>query len=70
MDFWFRVDRETNGIEYRVVVKKMTGFPLANGDIDLFHAFQDRLKLEIGRLSPNMVRVESLDWTKHGPDSF
>lgn len=70
MDFWFRIDKESNGIEYRVVVKKMTGFPLANGDFDLFHAFQRRLKNEIGGLSPNMVFVESLDPAKHYPNSF
>ena len=70
MDFWFRVDKETNGIEYRVSVKKMTGFPLANGDFDFFHRFQWRLKHEIGELSPNMVFVESLDPAKHYPDSF
>ena len=70
MDFWFRVDKEANGIQYRVVVKKMTGFPLANGDFDLFHAFQRRLKYEIGALSPDMVFVESLDPAKHYPDSF
>lgn len=70
MDFWFRVDKETNGIEYRVSVKKMTGFPLANGDFDLFHAFQRRLKHEIGRLSPNMVFIESLDPAKQDPYSF
>ena len=70
MDFWFRIDKETNGIVYRVVVKKMTGFPLANGDFDLFHAFQRRLKNEIGRLSPDMVFVESLDPARHYPDSF
>ena len=70
MDFWFRIDKETNGIEYRVVVKKMTGFPLANGDFDLFHEFQRRLKKEIGGLSSNMVFVESLDPAKHIPNSF
>ncbi len=70
MDFWFRVDKETNGIEYRVSVKKMTGFPLANGDFDLFYAFQRKLKYEIGGLSPNMVFVESLDPAKHYPNSF
>lgn len=70
MDFWFRVDKETNGIEYRVVVKKMTGFPLANGDFDLFHEFQRRLKYEIGGLSPGMVFVESLDPARHFRDSF
>ena len=70
MDFWVRIDKETNGVEYRLVVKKMTGFPLANGDFDLFHAFQRRLKYEIGKLSPNMVFVESLDPARHYPDSF
>lgn len=70
MDFWFRVDKETNGIEYRVSVKKMTGFPLANGDFDLFHAFQRRLKHEVGKLSPNMVFVESLDPAQQEPYSF
>ena len=70
MDFWFRIDTETNGIEYRVLVKKMTGFPLANGDMDLFHKFQRRLKNEIGQLSPNMVFVESLDPARQGLDSF
>ena len=70
LEFWFRVDEETNGIEYRVFVKKMTGFPLASGDFDLFHDFQWRLKHEVGRLSPNLVFVESLDRTRHGPDSF
>ena len=70
MDFWFRVDQQTNGIEYRVSIKKMTGFPLANGDFDLFHAFQRRLKYEVGKLSPDMVFVESLDPAKQDSYSF
>ncbi len=70
LDFWFRIDKETNGIEYRVLVKKMTGFPLANGDLDLFHKFQRSIKNEIGQLSPGMVFVESLDPASQAPDSF
>lgn len=69
MDFWVRVDEETNGIEYRVSVKKMTGFPLARGDFDLFHTFQRKLKYEMGRLSPGMEFVESLDPEDHYPYS-
>lgn len=60
MDFWFKIDEATNGIQYRIRVTKMKGFLLPNPDYDLFERFQRDLKREMGDLSPNMELVESL----------
>ena len=60
MDFWFKIDETTNGIQYRIFVKKMNGFLLPRPDYNLFERFQRDLKREMGELSPTMELVESL----------
>lgn len=60
MDFWFKIDETTNGVQYRIRITKMNGFLLPKPDYNLFNRFQRDLKREMGELSPNMELVESL----------